>query len=225
MSGAAVLGDSISVAFGSTTVLANVDLQLSAGRSLALSGPSGSGKSTLLGCITGTVKPQRGRVQVGDVVVSDLNPAAAADYRRASIGLMFQQPELLPELTVEENVALTQIFDGIGRRTALRASHESLDHLGMLVHARKRIDELSGGEAQRVALARALSRPNIRLLVADEPTASLDAGNAAAVTAFLVERCVSLGVTLIVATHDPSVADAMSDRTELAMANAAGAIA
>ena len=212
MPGVAVHVRDLTVAYATTTVLAKVSFTVSPGQAVAIMGPSGSGKSTLLGCITGTLRPSSGSVQIGETRVSDLDGPARARFRRRHMGLMFQLPELLPELNVEENVALPQLFDGVPRKQALAAARSSLKLVGMQHHAVKRIDEISGGEAQRVALARSLSRPQMHVLAADEPTASLDARNARVVTDLILSRAHSVGAATVIATHDVAVAQ-MCDRT------------
>lgn len=210
--GPEIVVSQVSVSFGSVLALPTITMHVRPGEMVALVGPSGSGKSTLLGCVTGTVKPTTGSVDVGDVTVTELSSSGRSGFRRSRIGVVFQNPDLLPELLVWENVALIMLFDGVRREDARARALEALEHLDIASQAHKRVDELSGGEAQRVALARALVRDGADVLVADEPTASLDAGNAAHVVHLLRERAHDLGVTGIVATHDPRVADAM-DRT------------
>lgn len=156
------------------------------------------------------------------MTVTALNKAQRARLRRREMGLMFQRPDLLPELNVEENVALTQLFDGVPRREALIAARASLEAVDMGRHAGKRIDEVSGGEAQRIALARGLARPGITLFVADEPTASLDAQTARMVTRYMVSRVRTLGVTALVATHDLHVADSCDRRVVIPETSGAG---
>ena len=114
----------------------------------------------------------------------------------------------MPELDVEENVALLPVFDGRPRADALAAARHALSDVGLPGLEHRRIDQLSGGQLQRVALARALVRPEVAVLVADEPTASLDRTSAAEMAALLVARVHDTGVTAVVATHDPLVADA-----------------
>ena len=206
--GARISVDGLEVKYGSATVLAGIDLTVSAGECVALMGPSGSGKSTLLACITGTQRPSGGRVQVGSHVMSELNTSNRARIRRTSMGLMFQTPDLLPELSVEENVALAMLFDGVPRNQALTSARASLEAVGLQQHGGKRVDEVSGGEAQRIALARALVRPEMDLLIADEPTASLDAANAQRITKLILSRVRVTGATALLATHDESVAGA-----------------
>jgi putative ABC transport system ATP-binding protein len=199
------------VAYGATVVLADFDLTVAAGESVAIMGPSGSGKSSLLACVTGMKVPTAGHVRLGPDTMSDLTAGARAALRRTALGLIFQDAELLPELNVEENVALTLLFDGHPRAQALSLARDILASLGLADHATKRTDEISGGQAQRVALARALVRPSMRLLVADEPTAALDAGNATKVMTMLLTKIAELQAGALIATHDQAVAQ-MCDR-------------
>lgn len=198
----------LGVTYGTTTVLSGLDLSLARGESVAVMGPSGSGKSSLLACVTGIMLPTHGRVEVVGQFVSEMKASARALLRRSVLGLVFQDPDLLPELTVEENVALTLLFDGCRRDRALDQARQALTDVGLSEHAGKRTDEISGGQAQRVALARALVRPEMSLLVADEPTASLDAANAHRMIDLLLERTRAVGAAAIIATHDMAVAEA-----------------
>jgi putative ABC transport system ATP-binding protein len=198
----------LGVAYSDTLVFAGIDLTIAAGESLVVMGPSGSGKSSLLACVTGMLVPTSGSVQVAGENMSSMSAAQRARLRRKALGLVFQDADLLPELSVAENVALTLLFDGRARAAALRRAGEALAAVGLDGHGDKRTDQISGGQAQRVALARALVRPSMKLLVADEPTASLDAKNARQVTALLLEHTRRLGAGALVATHDPLVAQA-----------------
>jgi putative ABC transport system ATP-binding protein len=198
----------VSVTFDGVTVLDDVSLRVAPGRAVAVVGPSGSGKSTLLACVAGLRAPDTGQVVIDGTVLSGLSAGRRAAVRRSRIGLVNQDADLLPELSVLENVAITLLFDGVRAARATGAAMASLEAVGLQDHARKRIDEISGGQAQRVAVARALVRPEVRVIVADEPTASLDVDNARAVTRLLIDRCRSAGVAAIVATHDPMVASA-----------------
>lgn len=198
----------LGVAYTDTPVFAGIDLTIAAGESLVVMGPSGSGKSSLLACVTGMLVPTSGSVQVAGENMSTMSAAHRARLRRKALGLVFQDADLLPELSVAENVALTLLFDGKSRAAALRRAGEALAAVGLDGHGDKKTDQISGGQAQRVALARALVRPSMKLLVADEPTASLDAKNARQVTALLLEHTRRLGAGALVATHDPLVAQA-----------------
>lgn len=213
--GAEVTVRGVTVQYGQITVLEGVSFTVPAGASLAITGPSGSGKTSLLEAIIGTTVPTSGLVEVGTTRVTELDEGARARFRRERVGLLFQDPELLPELSVIENVALIDLFNGASRERALVSARASLEALGVGDHADKRIDELSGGESHRVALARALVRPDRDLLVADEPTSSLDERNALLVTELLISRSRQMGVTTIVATHDPRVAAAADETINL----------
>ena len=201
----------MAVRYGEHVVFEDLDLEVGRGEALAVMGPSGSGKSSLLACVTGVLVPSAGLVDVGETRLSEFSAADRAQVRRKLIGQVFQDADLLPELTVEENVAVTLLFDGRKRGTAMGLAQVALAEVGIAGHADKRIDEISGGQAQRVALARALVRPEIRLLVADEPTASLDSVNALRVTALIMDRVRSSDIGALIATHDHAVA-ALCDR-------------
>lgn len=211
----AILIQGLSVAYAQTPVLQSIGLEVAGGETVALTGPSGSGKSTLLGCITGLVVADAGVVEVGDVRVTDLNEAQRTAFRRERVALLFQTPQLLPELSVVENVALIALFDGVARRSALQHASEALAAVGLAGFENRRVDELSGGEGQRVAIARALSRDSVEVLVADEPTAALDARNAGMVTDVLLDFARRRGVTVVMATHDLAVAHRLNTMVEL----------
>lgn len=169
-------------------------------------GPSGSGKSSLLGCVTGVVTPTAGEVVVAGEQVTGLSRGRRATARRRLMGMIYQEAMLLPELDVVENVAVTLIFDGVSRSRALGQARERLSELGIGDLADRRLDEISGGQAQRVAVARALVRPEVRLVVADEPTASLDHDNAQRATELLLDQARRVGAGVLLATHDREVA-------------------
>lgn len=189
---------------GETVVLRSVDLRVGAGSSLAVTGPSGSGKSTLVACLAGLVQPTSGEVVVDGRVVSGLSEVGRARFRRERLGLVFQDPELFEELSVTENAALSLMFAGVPRAQALTRAVAALEAVGMGELGSAFPRTLSGGEAQRVAVARALATDRA-VIVADEPTASLDAANAAAVSDLLLDAC-ARGAAVVLATHDPEVA-------------------
>lgn len=186
-------------------VLDGLSLDLESGESLAVMGPSGSGKTTLLNCIAGLI-----RATAGTVIVAGMDMGRGADskiaaYRLTTIGLVFQFGELLPELSVVENVALPALF--IGRDDAHPQAMTRLDAVGMAGDAERYPDSLSGGETQRVAIARALiTSPTV--VLADEPTGALDETNANLVTELLLAACRDEQAALMIATHDPAVARA-----------------
>jgi putative ABC transport system ATP-binding protein len=189
-----------------------VSLAVPAGSSVAITGPSGCGKSTLLSLIGALEVPSAGRVTVGDEVVSQLPEERRASLRREQLGFVFQSDNLQPFLTAVENVSLALALDS--RTDGYGRSLELLDALGLGAAAGKYPDQLSGGERQRVAVARALvHRP--RLILADEPTGSLDDDNSLAVVELLAAAQSGVGATLIVITHDPRVAARLDRRVVL----------
>ena len=183
---------------GSVIALDGITLEVDPGSNVAITGPSGCGKSTLLGLIAGLDVPTVGRVVVGGAEISSLDESGRARARRHDIGLVCQSDNLLPFLTAVENVGLQLSLDGeangADRCRALLAA------LGLADHVDKLPDQLSRGQRQRVAVARALIHEPA-LILADEPTGSLDAMSAAHIVAFLVAS----DATLIVVSHDPWV--------------------
>ena len=207
MEAAGITLDSVSKQYetlgGIVHAVEHVSLELEPGTGVAVTGPSGCGKSTLLGLIAGLELPTSGSVIVGGHEVSSLPEAERARLRREAIGLVFQTDNLLPFLTATENVA---------EQLALRGAHGSytrcaqlLSELGLDDQAAKLPDQLSGGQRQRVAVARALVH-GPRVILADEPTGALDEANSHAVIDMLLAARDRTGATLVVVTHDPSVA-------------------
>lgn len=191
--------------------LQDASLTVRAGEAVAILGPSGSGKSTLLNLIAGLDRPDAGTVTVDGVRVDGLGEAAAARFRRAKIGMVFQFFHLLDDLTVADNVMLPAQLAGMARGTAHRRAAELLEILGIDRHARACPGRLSGGERQRVAVARALmNRPP--LLLADEPTGALDSASGNDVSALLRELHAD-GQTVVLVTHDEALAQACTTRT------------
>ncbi|MCU1396765.1 MAG: transporter ATP-binding protein [Ilumatobacteraceae bacterium] len=184
--------------------LDGVTMTIGRGEAVAILGPSGSGKSTLLNLIAGLDRPTTGSVTVDGVVVSSLGEKASALYRRRTIGMIFQFFNLLDDLTVVDNVALSARLTGVKRRPATARATALLDSLGIghLAHAYP--GRLSGGERQRVAVARAMvNRPPV--LLADEPTGALDSAASADVSRLLCDLNAA-GQTIIVVTHDEAFA-------------------
>lgn len=193
---------------GQRRVLDALDLTLAAGDVVALKGPSGSGKTTLLNVIAGLLLPEAGtvRLAVGDeeLALEQLDEEARTAARRAHMGYVFQFFNLVPTLTVRENVLLPL---ELNRRHELEArALARLEGLGLADRSHAFPHQLSGGERQRVAIARALAHEP-RLVLADEPTGNLDADNAAAVAELLWEEVRRLDGTLLLATHDWAIAD------------------
>lgn len=199
------------VGFGDRAVLDGVDLEADPGRPVAVMGPSGSGKTTLLHCLAGLRLPDEGEIVLDGVSVTGLGRRQRSRFRLEQVGIVFQFGELLGELTVSENVALPLHLRG--ESDPDRVS-EVLDAVGLGERAGSWPAELSGGEVQRAAIARAITgRP--KLLLADEPTGALDEDLSHAVCDLLLESARAVGAVLIVATHDPLVAEAMGQTVRL----------
>jgi len=180
-----------------------LDLDAAAGEYLALVGESGSGKSTLLHLLGGIDRPSSGQILVGLRSISELPERELVLYRRRDVGMVFQFFNLLPHLTVRENVALPRRLDGA--EDAENRAAAVLERVGLARRADAHPYELSGGQMQRVAIARALAT-GARLLLADEPTGNLDSRNREDVLTLLDEIRRERGVTLLLATHSSSAA-------------------
>ncbi len=190
---------------GEVTVLKGIDLDLGQGEFVAIIGKSGSGKSTLINMLTGIDRPSAGEVWVGDTAVHTLSEGQMAVWRGRNLGIVFQFFQLLPMLSLVENVMLPMDFCNTypPRRRRERAMH-LLSLVEMTEHAHKLPSALSGGQQQRVAIARALAN-DPPVIVADEPTGNLDSKTAEAVFA-LFQQLTAQGKTLIMVTHDSSLA-------------------
>ena len=191
---------------GDVVVLNDASLRMAAGEFVALVGPSGSGKSTLLHLAGGLDTPDAGTVRVAGIELSTLNARELARTRRRHIGFVFQFFQLLPTLTVTENIELPLIFDG---KSSPKVP-DLLERMGLGGKGERLPGELSGGEMQRVAIARALVA-GAPLILADEPTGNLDAVNAAEVLDLLTEQVRLAGAALLLVTHD-AVAAQRADR-------------
>ena len=191
---------------GTVRALDCAALTVEGGESVAIMGLSGSGKSTLLGLLAGLALPTEGSVTIGDEAISALSEHERVRFRRRALGMVYQADNLLPHLTVEENVGLQIAICRSETATDRAADPQALlRQLGLHELARRLPDQLSGGERQRVAVARAVvHRP--RVILADEPTGSLDAASARVVIELLVDVHREIGATLVVVTHDPTIA-------------------
>jgi putative ABC transport system ATP-binding protein len=184
--------------------LRQVDLTINAGESVAIMGPSGSGKSTMMHLIGCLDTPTDGRICIGGEDVSDMDETDLAWVRNEQIGFVFQQFNLLNKVNVLENVATPLLYAGIPAAERKEMAREALDHVGLSDRIRHRPTELSGGQRQRVAIARALvTEPQI--ILADEPTGALDQTTGESILE-LFRRINERGTTVIVVTHDASVA-------------------
>jgi putative ABC transport system ATP-binding protein len=190
--------------------LRGVDLSIARGEFVALVGPSGSGKSTVLNLIGGLDRPTSGDVWINGTELGSSDERTLTRHRRSSVGFVFQNFNLLPRLTAEENVALPLMFSGVPEKERLARARALLERVGLGPRLAHRPTQLSGGEQQRVAIARALvARPAI--LLADEPTGNLDTVTGADIMGLLQELNQERALTLLTVTHDPEVA-AFADR-------------
>ena len=188
---------------GQVNVLRGVDLVIASGETLGVVGPSGSGKSTLLMVMAGLERPSAGRIAVAGQDLAGLDEDALARLRRDRIGIVFQSFHLIPTMTALENVAVP--LELAGRDDAFAAAGEELGRVGLGHRLEHYPSQLSGGEQQRVALARAfVARPG--LLLADEPTGNLDGATGRAIIDLLFEMNERHGTTLVLVTHDPTLA-------------------
>jgi lipoprotein-releasing system ATP-binding protein len=199
-----------------TTVLRQVDLRLSPGESAAIVGPSGSGKSTLLNIIGTLDRPTGGRVLLNGQDLSKLDERALAEVRAEALGFVFQLHHLLPQCTVLENVLVPTLAGGPRKRAEApeARARRLLERVGLSQRLSYRPGQLSGGERQRAAVVRALVNEP-RLLLADEPTGSLDRASSENLARLLVELNREEGVALLVITHAPDLARQMSRVLEL----------
>jgi putative ABC transport system ATP-binding protein len=186
-------------------LLDHVDLAVPAGECVAIMGPSGVGKTSLLNCVAGIATPASGSVLVDGVDVSAMSSRGRAAFRLRRMGLVFQFGELLPELTVAENIALPSRLMGMRREAAAERAMPLLARFGLADRAGSHPHELSGGQQQLVGIARALAHEPV-LVLADEPTGMLDEENTARVADVLIRASRELGAATVVVTHDRNVA-------------------
>ncbi|HXZ32157.1 MAG TPA: ABC transporter ATP-binding protein [Terriglobales bacterium] len=188
-----------------------VSLQIRAGEFVALLGQSGSGKSSLLNLIAGLDRPTSGSVIVQGSVLARLSRQGLAKYRLSTVGMVFQSFNLIPSMTLLENVELPLRFAEVDREKRQVMCREALDRVGLGTRLRHRPTELSGGEQQRAALARALiNRP--QLLLADEPTGNLDSHTGMEIMNLIGEFNQSLGMTVVMVTHERTLAERYAKR-------------
>lgn len=201
----------ITKSFGKLQVLKGIDLHINKGEVVSIVGPSGAGKTTLLQIIGTLDKPDSGTIVVDGVDVSKLSTNKLADFRNQHIGFVFQFHQLLPEFTALENVMIPAFIAGKSRSEAKQRATELLEFMGLADRASHKPNELSGGEKQRVAVARALVN-NPAVILADEPSGSLDSKNKAELHQLFFDLRDKFGQTFVIVTHDEHLAS-ITDRT------------
>ncbi len=203
--------DSICKSFGSLQILKEITLSIHQGEITSIVGPSGAGKTTLLQIIGTLLKPDKGELSIDGVNPFALSAQKQAHFRNKQIGFVFQFHQLLPEFTAAENVAIPAMIAGMSKRQALSEAEQLLTQLGLADRLKHRPAQLSGGEKQRTAVARALiNRPT--LILADEPSGSLDTQRKEELIELFFELRDQLGQTFLIVTHDEDFAQ-RADRT------------
>lgn len=196
--------------FDALEVLKGVDIEIAKGEIVSIVGPSGAGKTTLLQILGTLDRPDAGDVEVNDVNFSRLNEKELAAFRNKHIGFIFQFHQLLPEFTALENVMIPALIARKDTKSVTARAKELIGYLGLSERMEHKPSELSGGEKQRVAVARALIN-NPSVLLADEPSGSLDSKNRDELHKLLFDVREKFGLTLVIVTHDKELA-ALSDR-------------
>lgn len=195
----------IEKAYGALRVLRGISLEIRRGEVLSIVGPSGAGKTTLLQIIGSLERPDAGRVLYDETDILKMRDAQLAKFRNRNIGFVFQFHQLLPEFTVEENVAMPALLGGDSRQESMDKARKLIDYLGLSARAGHKPSELSGGEKQRAAVARALVN-NPQVVLADEPSGSLDSHNRAELHRLFFDLRRDMGQTFVIVTHDESLA-------------------
>ena len=201
----------ITKSFGSLQVLKGIDLHIDKGEVVSIVGPSGAGKTTLLQIIGTLDKPDSGSIEVDGVDVRSLSTKKLSDFRNQHLGFVFQFHQLLPEFTALENIMIPAFIAGKSRKEAKERAEELLEFMGLSDRASHKPAELSGGEKQRVAVARALVN-NPAVILADEPSGSLDTKNKAELHQLFFDLRDKFGQTFVIVTHDEGLAS-ITDRT------------
>jgi putative ABC transport system ATP-binding protein len=193
------------------TALDNVSLEINEGEFVAIQGTSGSGKSTLLNMLGGLDHPTKGEVYFASRPLGPFTKKEMARYRRFSVGMIFQNFNLIPTMTARENVSLALAFGGLRGEQRRARSRELLARVGLADRVEHKPSELSGGEQQRVAIARALAN-NPKVLLADEPTGNLDSIRARELLSLLREMVNQDSLTILMVTHDHELASSFANR-------------
>ncbi|HDZ54367.1 MAG TPA: ABC transporter ATP-binding protein [Candidatus Nealsonbacteria bacterium] len=188
------------------TVLRGISLEIAPGSFVSILGPSGSGKSTLLNMIGVLDIPTKGKVFLAGQDISQLSEDELAQIRGKKVGFIFQQFNLLPNLSALENVMMPMLFQGVSQEKRKERAEFLLESVGLKERLEHRPSELSGGEQQRIAIARSLAN-DPEIVIADEPTGNLDSKTGEKVMEVLVNLHIKEGKTIIVVTHDPNIAD------------------
>lgn len=191
--------------FGHVAALRGISLNIASGQSVAIMGPSGSGKSTLLHCLSGVLPPTSGHVWLNGKDISEASDKTRSKLRLNTCGFVFQDGQLVPELSARENVAIPLLLQGKKRTEAFTIADQWLDRLGIFEQKDRRPGDMSGGQMQRIAIARALA-PEPEVVFADEPTGALDQSTGHEVIQILSMATQMRGATLVMVTHDPKVA-------------------
>lgn len=203
--------ENITKSFGNLQVLKGIDLSIDKGEIVSIVGPSGAGKTTLLQIIGTLDKPDSGKVIIDDIDTSHLSERRLSDFRNQKIGFVFQFHQLLPEFTAIENIMIPAFIAGKSERHTKARAYELLDFMGLRDRAKHKPNELSGGERQRIAVARALIN-NPSVILADEPSGSLDSQNKAELHKLFFDLRQEMGQTFVIVTHDEELASTC-DRT------------
>lgn len=201
----------ITKSFGKLQVLKGIDLHIGKGEVVSIVGPSGAGKTTLLQIIGTLDTPDNGDIVIDGVDVRKLSQKKLADFRNKHIGFVFQFHQLLPEFTALENIMIPAFIAGMSKNTAKKRAMELLEFMGLADRAGHKPNQLSGGEKQRVAVARALVN-NPSVILADEPSGSLDSKNKAELHQLFFDLRDKMGQTFVIVTHDDNLAK-ITDRT------------
>lgn len=201
----------ITKSFGSLQVLKGIDLTIEKGEVVSIVGPSGAGKTTLLQIIGTLDRPDTGSVFVDSIDVTSLSQKALSDFRNRHLGFVFQFHQLLPEFTAIENIMIPAYIAGTSNKKAKQRAEELLQFMGLSDRAHHKPAELSGGEQQRVAVARALVN-NPAVILADEPSGSLDTKNKQELHQLFFDLRDKFGQTYVIVTHDEHLAT-ITDRT------------
>ncbi|MBD5297142.1 MAG: ABC transporter ATP-binding protein [Bacteroides sp.] len=197
--------------FDSLQVLKGIDLSIGRGEIVSIVGPSGAGKTTLLQIMGSLDRPDSGQVNYDGTDLFSLSERRLAQFRNRNIGFVFQFHQLLPEFTLEENVAIPAMIGGESRSAAIDKARRLISYLGLSERASHKPAQLSGGERQRAAVARALVREP-KVILADEPSGSLDSHNREELHRLFFDLRRDLGQTFVIVTHDDNLA-AQADRT------------